>query len=274
MALTSLDGYIAAQKQLCPYIKTPSRTTVALGWFSAFDLAGNPGAGVLAGTSTAAGVVPTNATAGMPAISAFGGGNTGYLGSVDFSSTVACRIKLYDLLFKAGAYAFTGATTALSSQPSFSSRVPNGNDYSGLQIWIEVSTAFVSGNNWVVQVTYTNEGGTTGRTTVALTALAAASLTLGRMWQLPLQAGDKGVQTIESVIVTNGATAMTVGAFNVLVMRPLWSARVPSINFADNHDFTKTGLPQVWADSAIYPIFNIDSTALGIPDLEFEVVNG
>ena len=50
--------------------------------------------------------------------------------------------------------------------------------------------------------------------------MAAAALTLGKMFQLPLQAGDSGVQKIESVVVTNGTTAMTAGNFNVLVLRP------------------------------------------------------
>ena len=47
--------------------------------------------------------MPTVATTGHPTIAAFGGGATGYLAQVDFGSSVACRIKLFDLLWK-GAY--------------------------------------------------------------------------------------------------------------------------------------------------------------------------
>ena len=74
MAITTLDGYIASAKQLVPWIKTAARTTVAAGWFSLFELAGNPGAGTLAGSSTTAGVVPDDTVAGFPSLSTFGGG--------------------------------------------------------------------------------------------------------------------------------------------------------------------------------------------------------
>lgn len=274
MPITTWDGYIGSAKQGLSLMRSAARTTVAANWFTTFDLAGNPGAGTLAGTSTANGVVPTDATAGCPVINAFGGSATGYLTQVDFGSTVACRMKLFDMLFKAGAYAFTAATTTLSAQPSYSSRVPGGTDFTDTQIWIEVSTAFVTGTSWSVVVTYTNSAGVTGRSTVAFTGLAAAALTLGKMLQLGLQAGDTGVQKIESVIVTNGGTAMTAGAFNVLVLRPLWTGRVRAANDGDVHDFAKTGSPVVYADSALILAVNTDATSSGVPELEFVIANG
>lgn len=273
MAITTFDGFIAASKQYFSWTKTTTRTTTATAWFSVFDIAGNPGSGTLAGTSTANGVVPTDATAGTPTINAFGVGNTGYLAQVDFGLSVAARIKMFDMVFKAGAYGFAAGTTTLSAQPSYSSRMPGG-DYSNTQIWIEVSTAFVTGNNWTVQVTYTNQAGTAGRTSVATVALAAAALTLGRMVQIGLQAGDTGVQKIESVIVTNGVTAMTAGAFNVLVLRPLWSGRAKIANDGATHDLALTGMPVVFEDSAIICAIAADSTSTGIPDLEFIIANG
>lgn len=275
MAITTFDQFIASAKQYCSLAKTASRATVATGWFSTFDLAGNPGAGVLAGSSTAAGVVPTDATAGTPSIDAFqaGGGIVGYLAQVDFGNTVACRMKLFDMVFKAGAYGFAAGTTTLSAQPSYLSRMPGGS-YVDTQIWIEVSTAFVTGTNWQVQVTYTNQSGTTGRSTVILPSTAAAGLTLGRLYQLALQSGDTGVQRIDSVIVTNGATAMTAGAVNVLVLRPLWSGRCRIANDGDVHDLAKTGMPVLFADSALVLAVSADATASGIPEIEVVIANG
>ncbi len=273
MAITTLDGFIGSAKQYVSVAKTGARTTVATGWFTTIDLAGNPGAGTLAGTSTTAGVVPTDLTAGFPRFDAFGAGATGYLAQVDFGSSVACRLKLLDLVFKAGAYGFATGTTSLSGQPSYASRMPGGS-YGGTQIWIEVSTAFVTGTNWSVTVGYTDQDGTTGRTTQAINALAAAALTVGRMYQLPLASGDTGVQKIDSVTVTNGATAMTAGAFNVLVTRPLWTGRVKIANDGDVHDLTKTGMPEVFADSAVFLAVAADGTAIGVPGLEFVIANG
>ena len=82
MAIASLDQYIASAKQKLSIIKTASMTAIAATRFSPFALAGNPGAGVLAGTSTSTGIVPTDATAGVPILDAFGGGATGYLTKV------------------------------------------------------------------------------------------------------------------------------------------------------------------------------------------------
>lgn len=276
MTIATLDQLIAAPKQRVPLKKTASRTTVANGYFSMFDIAGDPGAGTLAGTSTTAGVVPTDTTAGFPLINAFGASANGYLMAIDFMNTVASRLQISDVLFKAGAYGFAAGTTTLSAQPSYSSRVPGGTDFTNTEIWIEVSTAFATGTAWQVQVTYTNQSGTTGRSSVILPATAAAGLTLGRRYQLALQAGDTGVQKIESVIVTNGGTAMTAGAFNVLVLRPLWGVggRVPVANGGDLHDYLRLGMPEVFADSALDLMVNADGTSSGVPETMITIVNG
>ncbi len=264
MAITTWDGYIGSSKQGISLVKTASRTAVAAQNFSVFDVAGKPGAGVLAGTSTTTGVVPTGATAGCPAINAFGGGATGYLAQVEFGSSVASRLRLYDLLWKGGAYTFN-ANTSGNTPTSYSSRVPGGNDFSDTQIWLEQVTAGTGVQN--VNVTYINQAGTAGRTTGTV---ATAANILGRMWQLPLQSGDTGVQGITGVV---GSVA-TVGTFNILVMRPLWSGRVKIANDGDTHDLAKTGMPIVYADSALTLVVAPDSTATGIPEIELVIANG
>jgi hypothetical protein len=275
MPINTHDNYVASAKQAISLNKSvTTRSTVGTGWFSMFDMAGNPGAGTLAGTSTTSGVVPTPATvAGYPLINAFGGAATGYLTGIDYGNTAASRMAVWDEVFKAGAYAFTAGTTALTAQPSYSTRMPNGTDFTNTQIWVQISTAFVTGTAWQVQVTYTNQSGITGRTSVILPAQAAAGLTLGREYQLGLQAGDTGVQKIESVIVTNGGTTMTAGAFNILVVRPLWMGRVRASNDGDVHDYIKLGLPQVFATSALALQVCPDGGTSGQPELWLEIAN-
>lgn len=262
MSILSEDGYIASAKQNITIVKTAARTSVALIPFSVFDLAGNPGAGTLAGSSTAAGVVPTDATAGCPVINAFGGGAVGYLTRVDYTNTVLSRLAIYDMLFKAGAYAFN-ANTTLASQPSFLGRCPDGAG-NGNEIWIEAVTAFTGNMN--IAVTYTNQAGTTGRTTGTV---ATGVATVGRMIQLPLQAGDSGVQKIESVV----ATVASVGTFNVLVLRPLWNQRITVANGGGIDDIFKTGMPIVYADSALIAQVQADSISTGLPDILLEISN-
>jgi hypothetical protein len=199
---------------------------------------------------------------------------TGYLSKVEFANTVTSRLALFDMVYKAGAYSYAAGTTALTSQPNILGRSPDG--YGGsYEFWLEVSTAFSTGTAWQVQLTYTNSAGQTGRSTVITAALAAASLTQGKLLPLALQSGDSGVQRLESVIVTNGGTAMTAGAFNILVLRPLWTqGRIMVANMGDIHDLLKTGMPIVYPDSALYLMVTADSTSTGLPELTLEIANG
>ena len=195
MAITTLDGIIAAAKQRILMAKTATRASVAAMRCSVFDLAGNVGSGTLAGTSTTTGVVPTDATAGCPTINAFGAGATGYISRVEGSNIVACRIGLYDMLWKGGAYAYN-VNNSGNSPASYSSRVPNAN-YTGLELWLEQVTAGTLVQN--VNVTYNNESGVSHSTgTIAM----PAAMTLGRMQQIPLLAGDKGIQGVTGVVGT------------------------------------------------------------------------
>lgn len=262
MAILSLDQYIASAKDGIKWVKTATRTTVATIWFSLFDVAGNPGAGTLAGTSITAGVVPTRATAGAMPIADFGVGNKGYLSIVDYGCSVACRLRLYDMLFKAGAYAFN-ANQALTAQPSYGSRV--NNNYNGLQIWVEAVTAFTG--NPTITITYTNQAGVNNRTAVLA---VGAALTVGRMAQIPLQAGDTGVMSIDNVV----ATVASVGTFNVLVLRKIWAGRVRVANDGGVHGITETGMPEIPQDACLTVLVNADSTSSGIPELEIEIANG
>lgn len=264
MAITTLDGYIAAPKQIIPYYKTAAMTTVALRYFTFHDEAGNPGAATLAVGNTANGLVPTDATTGYPVINAFGGGATGYITQIQYSNTVAANLLLYDRLFNAGAYSFN-ANVTLTAQPSYLARTPDGAG-NGCEIWLEQVTA--STGTQSVAVTYTNQAGTAGRTTGTFSV--GAAFTVGSMIKLPLQAGDSGVQKIESVV----GTVATAGTFNIVVMRPLWMQRIPVANAGEVHGLDKTGMPVIYADSALALAVQPDSTGSGLPSLYITVANG
>lgn len=263
MAITTLDGYIASKKQLVMQKKTTSMTAVAQMYTSPFAIAGIPGAGTLAGTNTANGLVPTHLTAGCPLIAPFTGPK-GYISRINCYGSVSGQIILADLLFKAGAYSYNSNVT-LSSQPSYASRIPDGG-YGGTEIWIEAVTAFTG--NLSIAVTYTNGAGVTGRTTGTI-ATGIAPI-IGRCIRLPLQAGDTGVQKIESVV----ATVATVGTFNVLVVRPLQTVRIPFAGYSEARDLYGTGMMEIFADSALVTFVRPDSTATGLPEWEIEIADG
>lgn len=264
------DQFFAAQRQRIKIRKYATRTSVAASPTSLFDVAGNPGAGTLGGSSTSAGVVPTDATNGFPPIRAFPAGARGVITRVDAWSNVIATISLFDMLWKGGAYAFN-ANTTLSAQPSFESRVPDGDyDTAGLEIWFEAVTAFTG--NITLNVTYTSGPGTTGRTAGAR-AYGVAPI-VGSMFRVPFQLGDAGVRKIESVV----ATVSSAGTFNILVLRRLWWARVgvaqtvtPDPMFRERPGVCSDDncrLPQVFDSSALFAMSTPDSTTSGPFELD------
>lgn len=266
MAILTLNNFLAAKKQRLSMYKTAARTTVAAIPFSLFELAGSP-AGTLAVGNTANGLVPTDATAGYPAIDAFDGGNTGYISCIEFSNTVASRLVLYDRLFSAGAYSFNSNVT-LASQPSFASRVliDGVNQYNGLEIWVEAVTAFTGTPS--VNITYVNQSGTAGRTTG--TVSLGAALTVGRMVRIPLQAGDTGVQQITNVTFS----VATVGTANVHIMRPIKSCRIATASDTKVFNMLDLGKQIIFDTSALFLMVQADGTSSGLPECYVEIAQG
>lgn len=262
MAITSLDGYIAAARQRLTWMKTGTRTLVAAMPYTVFDIAGSPGAGTLNVGNTANGLVPTDATAGYPVIGTFSGGN-GYLSKIDFGSSVPCCFDLFDRLFVAGAYAYN-ANVTLASQPSYAGRVI-GSNYTGLQLWVEAVTAFTGNPSF--QINYLDQDGNAGDTGVIASGLA---MPVGRCIQIPLAAGDNGIQKITQV----RCTVASAGTFNVMVLRPIWFGRVMTANGGDVHDLLRTGFPRIFEDSALYVLLYADSTAVGLPLITMQVAMG
>jgi hypothetical protein len=272
VAITTKAQLVAAISQTV-FLDRGSVTGTQAAWNTNITGSGGAGltngAGVLAGTNTANGVIPDSTTPGFPAIRAFKAGNTGYLSEVDFSEWgVAGRFRLVDLVFKAGAYNFNDTVT-LASQPSFASRIP-GAQYSGrTELWFECVTAF-TGNPTIV-VTYTNQDGVAGQTTTLSPGVAPAAI---RMIQFPLAAGDTGIQKIESVT----ASVASAGTFNLLIVRPLWNGRM---NFVGDyggryaHGPDKTGLPIMFSNCALMTMIQPEGSALtGTASMAIKIIEG
>lgn len=269
MAITSVDGWFAAAKQKLTLIKTTSVTTTARDPFSLWDVAGNPSAGTATVGNTSSGILFTDATTGAPTINAFGGGATGYLAAAKFRGSVTGGMILYDRIWGAGAISLTSlATTNFSTQPSIAARLP-ATDYETVEILLEITTT-VSATATTVSVTYTNEFGTTNRTTGATSSLSG--ITARRIIALPLQAGDSGVQKIESVTV--GGTVATAGAFNVLIARRLAQFDNRVQGALDTQGWDVLGAPEIFGDSCLWLVSLADSTSSGTPTLMLDIING
>ena len=266
MAIATADDWFAAAKQAIS-LQKQSFTTVANLPFSTLDVTGTPGVGSLAVGNITTGLVPTDALAGCPVINAFGASAIGYLAKGRFRNSVSGGFDLYDRLWHAGSVLLTAlATTAFAAQPSYLARIP---DYSNLEILLEINAA-VSATATTVAVTYTNEAGVAGRTTGA--SISLSGLTSRRVVAMPLQAADKGVQKIESVVV--GGVVASAGSFNVVVARRLASFDVRLPNGQDIQPWDAIGAPRIYTDSALWGVIQADSTASGNLSLGLDVING
>ncbi len=261
MSITTLDGLIAAIKRKIIWQKTASRTTVANIPFSVFDQAGNPGAGNIAVGNSGAGIVPTDAATGYALIAAPAASL--YMNIIQARSSVASWIDLYDCVFSAGDYAFN-ANVTLASQPSYASRIPNG-DYAGTELWLEAVTAFTGSQS--IRIQYLDQGGASGDTGTIATGVAPI---VGRMYLMPLASGDSGISRVN--VVTS--TVSTAGTFNVHVMRHLWGTRINAANQGVTEGLLTTGLPWIFGDSALRTVITADSTASGLPSLRIHTADG
>lgn len=270
MAISTGDGYLAASKQIIPYVKTAAVTTVATTRYTVAAAAGNPGAGTLAGTSAPGGALFTDASSGMPTINTFGVGATGYLTRVQYANSVVGRIELWDKIY---GYNVTAAqngtlqTLTLSSVPSATGRYPDGAG-NGTRLFVEVTTT-MSATATTYTVTYTNSAGTTGRTSASSGSMSG--FVAGRWVELALQAGDSGVRALETIVI--GGATNAAGVVNVIIARPLWTNSVRVANGGGVDGIDRTGMPVVYDTSALVVTTVADSTSSGLPDLNLEIAN-
>lgn len=261
MTIATLDDYISATKTNVLYWKGASKTSVAYMPYTIFDLgSGTPQAGVLSPGNTANGLVPTDATEGYPVLPSLSG--TGYISRIVYSCNVIGNLAIYDKLFHCGAYSYNSEIT-LGSQPSYSGRLPGGS-YANLELWYEQVTAATGTQS--VEVGYLDQDGNTGNTGVFS---IGATFAQGRMIRIPLASGDTGVQQITHV----HGTVASAGTFNIAVMRKLWEGRISYTYEYKLDDMLKTGLPQIYADSALYIVTYPDSTSTPLPYFSIEIAD-
>lgn len=259
MSIQSPDDYLAAQRQIIPFIKLLSGTAANSNYQMGFPFIGIPPAGSLSASDAVNGIVPVAGTDGFPKIAAFPSGGVGYLSRARISGwNNSGKVFLYDHLYRIGAFTATAATTVNPTAPDYSGRLPNG-DATRTLLLLECSATMHPGGQ--VTVTYTNEAGVTGRTT---TYNFTTSPYLGgySIVEVPLQAGDKGVKSIQSI----SYSGLTAGdGFNVSVVRPLLDFFTDNISFTDTFDLFRTGMPQVFQTSALSLFYNGDGTNITIP---------
>lgn len=188
-----------------------------------------------------------------------------YLAQIKATFATAGTIHLYDRIWSCANFSGTVNTAqAVVGFPTLTRPDANG---VGLEIWIECYTATgATASNITVQ--YTNSDGVSGRSTVSTAHIT--SMPANRMYPVPLQSGDTGVKSIQSV--TLSATTGTAGSFGVTLCRMLSSISSAVPNVGQTMDFTQLGLPQIYDNSALMFINQGTTTSSGIIMGAFNVI--
>jgi hypothetical protein len=142
----------------------------------------------------------------------------------------------------------------------------------GVMASLEITTA-VGTTATTATVSYTNSAGVAGRTSPAVTFGGTNDRQASQVQLVPLQAGDVGVRSVESV--TLAASTGTAGAFGVTLFRPL--AALPWFELNDEgmpYDMVKhlgCFFEPIQSDACIVVLHctNITSTYLVAGSLDF-----
>lgn len=270
MAITTMDGLVAALATAHDQrLFFPAATNVSAGWI-------NLNQAVVGGFGQMA--VPTARTSGGQAFSQSNfstgfpiwpadGTKTCYVGRYGLTAAAAGTFHVYDLLFAASGFVGNSATAQTITSPvSLPSRNTNG---VGAEIWIGCSSAIgATAHNVTVQ--YTNSAGTSGRNTVSTAGIT--SMPANRMYQVPLQDGDTGVQTVQGI--TLSASSGTAGNLWVLVLERICSIGLPVINVGSSLDFAALGLPVINDESCLMFVNQGTGTSSGIALGQLDIIHG
>jgi hypothetical protein len=171
----------------------------------------------------------------MPAV---GGGRLSIMGArLNPSGIGGQAVILVDMLNISGGLSGTVTTPQTTNLPTAPlTRFTSGEGVmAGLCIFNNVG-----GTATTVTVSYTNQAGTPGRISAAtVIGVNAASNAAGRMIPIPLEAGDTGVRSVESVTLA-GATG-TAGNFGVCLFKPLAMLAMNDFQGAHVIDAVSTG---------------------------------
>jgi hypothetical protein len=233
MALADFDAYVDAMRLnraadfSTTLMQAASGRSTAM-WRSFTPAPAIPTASVALDKTSANAIGPIpNATSGKLQILGGRFNTTGLAGTM---------VVAIDLLNVSGGLNGTITTEQTTNLPTAALTRHTGGD--GVFIGIVIYAA-VGSTATTISVRYTNQAGTPNRAST-VTAFGATNFReLGRLIQIPLQAGDTGVRSVEGVTLT--ATTDTAGNFGVCLFKPLMCFSLESTTGAMPIDAVSSG---------------------------------
>lgn len=206
------------------FMKTTTASDAAGYWYCSSKDAGFPGAWA-PGTPGVNGRVTDGTTSTDNGCLVIANPSTGanYITAVELASSVNHTHDFFDVLWVNSGLVVTTTTAQAITTPTLPARDVNGTtNGEGCMIallFTAASTLAAVGSN--LTVSYTNSGGTAGRT-ATLSAIVGSQVpatpVIGTIVWFNLQAGDKGVQSIQSITL---GTSMLTGSISLMITRDI-----------------------------------------------------
>jgi hypothetical protein len=189
-------------------------------------------------------------------------GQTVYLAQLQgyVSSSNAQPTLLVDRLWHNSGVVMTTTTAQTIDSVTWPARDRNGaTSGDGVMVALEWRTASTNaGAVTTVSMSYTNSAGTAGRTATIPTI--PANVAANAWFDFTLQAGDTGVQSIQSVTL---GTSFVTGAMHMVAHRIVASLNPPTGNIVPfNYDAWQLGCPVMYDNSVPFLLANGPTTQL------------
>jgi hypothetical protein len=273
MGFSSLDDFIQSTTVDGKFLRTdwnknalPTTAQTAGLWYDLACAAGNPGSDTAYGTGTNLAFQSlTDASTTSPGIPHGGDVSTDTKHIVNASAfsaaatTMPCVFMLVDRL---GFYPITTVTTTGNQALNNTVVFPTGRHTSGagLRAYVVCSsgsaTTAMGAGTPNIQITYTNQAGTAGKTTPTVLPAGTTTAAKGNIVYsgtgagkygpfLPLAAGDSGIQSVQQF---NLSATYTSGILNLVICRPLLTLPMTTIGVAAERDLLNQvpSLPRVY----------------------------
>ena len=233
------DGYPAV------FMKSGTAADTIGYWYCTSKDAGFPGAWS-PGTPGINGRVTDGTTSGdfgsIPIKNPATGSN--YLTELTMGASVSHSHLFFDVLWVNSGIAVTTTTAQSITTPTLPARDVNGTT-NGEGCMIAMLTTTANTNAAVISnstVSYTNSDGTSGRT-ATLTAIAGSQIpatpVVGTIVWFNLQAGDRGVRSIESITL---GTSLGAGAVSLMICRDLANIGTSLVNVQFTRKLSEPGV--------------------------------
>jgi hypothetical protein len=191
-----------------------------------------------------------------------GAGEALYLLALNLWVTTASGAILADRLVHTSGLSGTSVVAQAVDSVALPDRAGAGE---GVELWIEVYTQ-LGATARQVTASYTNQAGVAGRTATSSTIAIPATARPSVMSRLTLQAGDTGVQSVQTVTLS-GSTG-TAGDFGVTLLKRICVCPGTAANLMSGLGPTQTGLVEVDGDACPFAMISATGTVAPIFELE------